>query len=210
MMHWRFAASLGPERIDALEEVHSFEEIARSLVSSMRIQCTHVDPCDEAGGFNRLVACLAVDRPLFDLYFNSRHGYRGAYFVSSEYGSEMNGVLLKLLAPALIEFRRHESMSSNLMSKSLLASPAKSWLAEVGKGFCAACEGDWNAPKDDTPEILNKRWEIAPAPNSRFGRKAPFLEKLRVMGAFVNATGEEYVAIRKRTRANDIHDVGWS
>ena len=207
---WLFAASLGHERIEALEAARSFEEIARSLATSMRIQCTHVDPCDEADGFNRLVACVVVDRPLFDLYFNSRYGYRGAYFVSPEYGVEMNAFLLTLLAPPLIGFERHEKMPPGLMSKSLLASSAKSWLAEVGKGFCSACEGDWSAPKDDAPEILNGRWEIASGPNSRFGRKAPFLEKLRVMGAFVNAAGDEYVATGKRMRAKDIHDVGWS
>lgn len=67
----------------------------------------------------------------------------------------MNAWLLKLLAPNLIEFERHETMPAELMSKSLLASSAKSWLAEVGKGFCSACEGDWSAPKDDAPEILN-------------------------------------------------------
>lgn len=74
MTSWRFASSLGHERIEALETARSFEEIARSLATSMRIQCTHVDPCDEAHGFNRLVACVVVDRPIFDLYFNSRFG----------------------------------------------------------------------------------------------------------------------------------------
>ena len=163
--------------MEALEAARSFEEIAGSLVTSMRIQCTHVDQCDEADGFNRLVACVVVGKPLFDLYFNSRFGYRGAYFVSPENGLEMNALLLTLLAPALIEFERREKMPTDLSSKSLLASSAKSWLAEVGKGFCSTCEGDWSAPKDDTPEILNGRWEIASEPNSRFGREGPHFSR---------------------------------
>ena len=110
MMRWRFAASLGHERIEALEAVRSFEDIARSLAASPRIQCTHIDPCDEAGGFNRLVGCVVVDRPLFDLYFNSPYGYRGAYYASPEYGLEMNAFLLRRLAPALSGFRHHEEM----------------------------------------------------------------------------------------------------
>jgi len=122
----------------------------------------------------------------------------------------MNALLLQLLAPRLIEFRSHADMPAKLASKSLLAPSAKCWLAEVGKGYCPACEGDWSAPKDDAPEILNDRWEIATAPNSRFGRKAPFLGRLRLMGAFVNQGGEEYVVTRKRNRAQEIHDVGWS
>ena len=210
MMPWRFAESLGHERIDALEAVSSFEDIARSLVAALRIQCTHIDPCDEASGFNRIVGCIIVDRPLFDRYFNSPNGYRGAYYVSPEYGLEMNAFLLRLLAPILIGFRRHEEMSSDLMLKSLVGFSAKSWVAEVGKGFCPKCEGDWSSPADDTPEILNGRWEAATAPNSRFGRKAPFLERIRVMGAFINSGGEEYVATRKRTREKEIHDIGWS
>jgi hypothetical protein len=210
MTRWRFADSLGHERIEALEAARSFEDIARSLAASPGIQCTHIDRCDEASGFSRLVGCMVIDRPLFDLYFNSPFGYRGAYYASPVYGLEMNAFLLRLMAPVLTEFRHHEEMSSDLMLRSLTAPSAKSWLAEVGKGFCSKCEGDWSSPTDDTPEILNDRWEVATAPNSRFGRKAPFLERVRVMGAFVNPGGEEYVATRKRTRAQDIHDVGWS
>jgi len=210
MDSWRFAASLGRDRLDALEDAPPFEDIARSIVTMMRTQCSHVDPCDEADGFKRLVACIVIDRTFFDLFFNSYNGYRGWYFRSSNQGLRMNALLMQLLAPSLIEFQSHEDMPPNLVSKSLLASSAKSWLAEVGKGFCPACEGDWSAPKDGAPEILNGRWEIATAPNSSFGRKAPFLEKLRVMGAFVNQAGEEYVAKRKLNRAQEIQDVGWS
>lgn len=123
---------------------------------------------------------------------------------------EMNAFLLKLLAPALTGFRHHKEMSSDLMFKSLVASSAKSWLAEGGKGFSSQCEGDWTLPTDGVAEILNERWEIATDPNSRFGRKAPFLKRIRVTGAFVNPAGEEYVATRKQTRAKEIHDVGWS
>jgi hypothetical protein len=210
MDSWTFTASLGRDRLDALEDAPPFEEMARSIATVMRTQCSHVDTCDEADGFKRVVACVVIDRTLFDLFFNSYNGYRGWCFRSTTQGLRMNELLLQLLAPRLIEFQSHEEMPANLVSKSLLGASAKSWLAEVGKGFCPACEGDWSAPKDDAPEILNGRWEIAMAPNSRFGRKAPFLEKLRVMGAFVNKVGEEYVPKRKLNRAQEIHDVGWS
>ena len=210
MDSWGFAASLERGRLEVLEAAPSFEEIARSIATAMRIQCTHVDPCDEADGFKRFVGCVVIDRPLFDLFFNSCNGYRGSYFRSPGHGLQMNALLLELLAPSLIEFRRHDTMPADFVSRSLLASSAKSWLGEVGKGFCSACEGDWNAPKDDAPEIFNGRWEIATTANSRFGRKAPFLEKLRVMGAFVNQAGEEYVPKRKLNRDQEIHDVGWS
>lgn len=210
MDSWSFATSLGRDRLNALNDAPPFEDIARSIATVMRIQCSHVDPCDEAHGFKRLVACVVIDRTLFDLFFNSYNGYRGWYFRSTTHGLEMNALLLQLLAPRLVEFPSNADMPASLASQSLFAPSAKSWLAEVGKGFCPTCEGDWSAPKDDAPEILNGRWETATAPSSRFGRKAPFLERLRVMGAFVNQGGKEYVATRKRNRAQEIHDVGWS
>jgi len=210
MTNWTYAVSLGRERLKELEDAPSFEEIARSIATTMRVQCSHVDPCDEADGFKRFVACVVVERTLFDLYFNSYNGYRGWYFRSPTQGLRMNAVLLQLLAQRLMDFQRHEDMPPELVSTSLLAFSAKSWPAEVGKGFCLSCEGDWSAPTDDAPEILNGRWEVATAPNSRFGRKAPFLGRLRIMGAFVNRDGQEYVAKRKLNRAQEIHDVGWS
>lgn len=210
MDSWTFIQSLGRDRLDALEDPPPFEEIARSIDTVMRAQCSHVDPCDEASGFQRLVVCVMIDQALFDLFFNSYNGYRGSYFRSPSEGFRMNAHLLRILAPRLIEFGSHENIPVDLASKSLLASSAKCWLAEVGRGFCSKCEGDWSKPKNDSPEIFNGRWDIAQAPNARFGRKAPYLEKLRVMGAFVNQVGEQYVAKGKSNRAQEIHDAGWS
>ena len=207
MNSWKFSPSLGQDRLEALNNAPPFEEIARSVVSTMHIQCSHVDPCDEAGGFHRFVGCVVIDRTLFDIFFNSQNGYRGCYFQSPDEGVRMNAKLLGLLAPGLLEFQEHNNVSIDLLSASLHAPSGKSWLAEVGKGFCAKCEGDWNVPKDDPPEILNGRWEVSTAPNSRFGTKALFLETLRVMGGFVNEAEQEYVARRKQRRAEEIHDV---
>jgi hypothetical protein len=176
----------------------------------MRVECTHVDPCDEAYGFSRLVGCVVIDQPLFDVFFNSFNGYRGWYYRSPNEGLLMNAQLMSMLAPSLVEFQQHPDMPANLTLISLTAPSAKCWLAEVGIQFCAKCEGDWTKPKDDSPEILNGRWEIAEVPSSRFGRKAPYLKKLRVMGGFVNHTGEPYLVRRKVNRAQEIHEIGWS
>jgi hypothetical protein len=210
MTTWNFSESLGQERLRALHSPPPFAKIAHSVASTMRIQCVHVDFCDEAYGFKRLVGCVVINRALFDLFFNSQNGYRGRYFRSPEKGLQMNATLLKLLAPLLLAFQRHNKSPESILFDSLHALSAKCWLAEVGKGFCQKCEGDWSAPKDDSPEILNGRWEIASAPNSRFGRKAPSLEKFRVMGAFVSEAGEEHVAKKKLRRAKEIHNFGWS
>ena len=115
---------------------------------------------------------------------------------------------VRLLAPGLIEFQGHEGVTADFSSKSLAAPSAKCWLAEPGLEICPKCEGDWSRPQDDLAEILNGRWETAP--NSRFGRKAPYLEKLKVIGGFVNQAGGQYVAKHKVNRAQEIYDVGWS
>ena len=158
----------------------------------------------------RLVACLVIERPLFDLFFNSYNGYRGWYYRSPADDLRMNAQLLQVLAPHLADFQAHDDISNDWALKSLLASSAKCWLAESGLQFCPKCEGDWSRPKDDLPEILNGRWEIALTQNSRCGRKAPQLEKLRVMGGFIDQAGKQHIVERKINRAQEIHDVGWS
>jgi hypothetical protein len=94
----------------------------------------------------------------FDLFFNSFNGYRGWYFRSPAEGLKVNAQLLRLLAPRLTELHTDEDMPMSLASMSLLASSAKCWLAEVGRGRCPKCEGDWSIPIDDSPDILNGRW----------------------------------------------------
>jgi hypothetical protein len=208
MINWSFIESIGRDRLDILRDPPPFEEIARSIVNGMRIQCSHPDPCHEANDFKRLVACIVIDRSLFDLFFNSCNGYRGWYYRSPSDGLRMNSKLLQLLAPQVVEFQTHDDISNSWAMKSLVASSAKCWLAEPGLEFCPKCEGDWSRPQDDSAEIFNGRWEKTQS--SRFGRKAPYLEKLRLMGGFVGQSGMDYLVNRKINRAQEIHDLGWS
>ena len=52
--------------------------------------------------FRRPVYCISVAFPLFDRFFNSRQGYRGAYFRSPYEGLEANGVLMRTVSAELI------------------------------------------------------------------------------------------------------------
>jgi len=210
MSTWSFSTLVANDRRILLEASPPFVELAKSVARTMRPHCTHVDSCDEAAGFKRIVCCISIDRDLFDLFFNSQNGYRGSYFQSPQEGLLANSQLLDLLAPRLVSFETHQDMLPRMIERSLRAPSAKCWLAEEGKGFCPACAGEWVAPQDDAPEILNGRWEKGTEINLRYGRKAPVQNQLRVIGAFVNETGDEYVVPRKRTRAQQIHDHGWS
>jgi hypothetical protein len=210
MGNWRYSPDLDAGRRARLEASVPFGVIAQRIADEMRILCTHIDPCDEAAGFSRIVSCVRVGENLFDSFFNSETGYRGCYFVSSTEGLSANSLLLGLVASPLAQFRTHEEMNAQRAEQSLRASSAKCWLAEVGKGFCEACAGEWTTPQDDIAEILNSRWEYGDTAASRSGRKAPLLRQLRILGAFVNAVGEQYVTTRKRNRAEEIHEHGWS
>ena len=66
------------------------------------------------------------------------------------------------------------------------------------------------APQDYTAGILNGRWEKGMETYSCYGSKAPVQKQLRVIGAFINEAGNEHVALRKRLRAQQIHEYGWS
>jgi hypothetical protein len=103
MNNWTFIDSLGCERLKTPKNAPPFEEIAWSIATLMRIQCSHPDACHEADGFKRLVVCLVIDRPLFDLFFNSHNGYRAAYFRSPGEGMNANAMFFQIVAPALLK-----------------------------------------------------------------------------------------------------------
>ena len=210
MEAWQFSQSVTVTRRALLESAPSFAQIAYEIAQSMRVLCAHADPCDEAAGNRRFVGCVEVDPDLFDVFFNARTGYRGAYFTSQEAGLQANGGLLGLLVPALMNCQPASGLPADQAEASLRNRSAKVWLAEFGKGFCNRCKGEWSAPQDDQPDILNGRWELSAEPKARYGRKAPRYTKLRILGAFVNRRCEEYVATQKRDRAAQIHHCGWS
>ena len=210
MSQWSYSPIQDKRRRTRLEAAPPFSEIAQAVAGSMRIHCTHPDGCDKKDGFLRIVCCISIDRDLFDLFFNSESGYRGRYFASPEEGLLANGQLLQLISTRVATFRVHREMTADHAERSLCASSAKAWLAEVGKHFCKDCYGEWTTPQDAAAEILNGRWEHSPDARASYGRKAPYLEKLRIIGAVLDGSGTEYVIEEKRNRAQHISEFGWS
>ncbi len=210
MPRWEYSDTVTADRQRALLRSPSFQEISSLIADTMRVLCRHTDPCDEANGYERVVYCITVDKQLFDLFFNSLNGYRAWYFRSPAEGMAMNARLLETMAPPLLAFRSDDNIDANTLRASLSAPSGKAWLAEVGKGFCPRCAGEWHTAQDDLAEIINGRWELSAVPDARNGRKAPFLTMIRVLGGFVNPAAAEYVPKRKRNRAQDIHEIGWS
>ena len=208
---WNLAASLGVKRLGELDAPLPFESIVASILAEMHVMCMHPDPSDIAQGFERFIYCLKVSRTQFDLFFNSKSGYRAAYFVSPYEGRRANEEALATLTPWLVASKvTGEQRSRQFIEQSLLSPSAKIWLAEPQRGFCSDCSGEWSNPRDNVPEILNGRWENAANENALKGRKAPYFSKLRVFGAFLNAQFDELIPERKRHRAQHIHQWGWA
>jgi hypothetical protein len=176
----------------------------------MRVLCGHKGACNDDPAFSRAAYSVELPRHLFDWLFNSVNGYRAWYFRSAHDGLRNNARLIRALTPTLLDSAK---IDTSFAGHSLDALTAKVWLAERGNEVsreCPGCEGEWSPPQDDTPELLNGRWDLSTDPRAKCGRKAPYLTKLRIFGGFLNANGDEWVAARKRHRSREIQNYGWS
>lgn len=212
MNNWRFATSFDDQRSIALLNAPSFGAISDRVARQMTVLCRHSQQCHDHCEFSRVVFCVCIDDSLFDLFFNSPNGYRGAYYRSPYLGLESNESFIRLLAPRLLDWAgpQGQGWDSTFAKESLHSPSAKVWLAECETHLCNKCRGEWNAPKGITAEILNDRWEIDASGNAKFGRLAPLHSKLRVFGAFLNKHHDVLIPERKRHREMDIHKFGWS
>jgi hypothetical protein len=130
----------------------------------------------------------------------------------------MNACFMRAVASRLIDDPRatNATLTRDFIRESLLSPSSKVWLAEAGKEIdarCDGCKGEWNVRSSGPgalAEILNDRWERTIGQKAEWGRKAPYLTKLRVMGAFLNERHDELVPFDKRFRAHEIHELGWS
>ncbi len=211
MSAWQYSLA-DDKRTNALLLATTFTDVVETVARDMNVLCGHRKNCDIMAGFSRVIFNLYVPETTFDLFFNSEHGYRGAYFKSPHFGLEANEKCIKHLTPSLLSWaKQHEPSLDLKFAKESLASPtAKVWLAETGSShWCDKCVGEWSA-NDEAPELRNGRWELTDTQNGRWGRKVPSLSKLRVFGAFLNERYDEFTPENKRYRAQDINAYGWS
>lgn len=213
---WDFADSLDDDRKENLKAAPSFYEITAQIKKEIKVLCFHPDPCQDDKQFERFVYSIFVGKKLFDWFYNSVNGYRAAYYQSPHEGIKANEYFIQSLMPDLIASDKTAEDADKGFIKETLKSPsAKAWLVEH-KGFknwngedCQFCE-EWTLPRDKEAEILNSRWENETCQNAEWGRKAPYLTKIRIMGAFLNDHYDEFIPSTKRFRAKDINENGWS
>jgi hypothetical protein len=178
----------------------------------MNVLCAHTDTCKDNTNFSRPVFSIKLPEELFDLVFNSANGYRSWYFRSPYQGLETNALFVKRISDQVLSTEWRESLGASAVD-AFGAHSAKLWLAEVGNEpakRCSGCEGEWRPPQGEAAEVLNGRWECGAEVKATYGRMAPALTKLRVFGAFLDEAGNEFIPWRKRNRAAEIYQYGWS
>jgi len=212
MSAWHFISTVGDKRIDALLRESAFTEVVGIVIRDMEVLCGHTQSCNDMAGFSRVIFNLRIPTSTFDLFFNSESDYRGAYFKSPDAGLAANEACIRRLTPLLLAWAEQNELSlDRKFAQQSLASPtAKVWLTEFESHLCAKCVGEWGSPRDEVPEIFNGRWEHVRSPSNWRGSKAPFLSKLRVFGAFLNERYAEFTPTRKRLRAQELYEYGWS
>jgi hypothetical protein len=209
-IQWAFSESLG-HRMQPLLAPPAFEDIINSIKNEMKVLCFHFQDCADHNSFSRAVYCIQVSELLFDLFFNSKHGYRAWYYRSPHTGVKNNQLFIKSVLPLLLG--SDQTKDSRKTEESLNCYSAKVWLAEKGKEVdkkCSGCTGEWEYPQNNVAEIMNNRWEKAIDLKATCGEKAPYLTKIRIFGAFLNKQNDELIPETKRFRADQIYEFGWS
>lgn len=215
---WHYSLAVGADtRLPVLTAGTTFAEITQRIVSEMSVLCCHYSEI-EGTKFSRPVYTVQVGQELFDLFFNSPDGYRAAYFRSPGAGLDANVSFMHAISSRLVQhpLSANSTLADSRIHECLVTPSAKAWLVEHGKEIdrrCPGCEGEWSsgtAGRPDQAEIHNGVWEAALGQKAEWGRKAPYLKKLRVMGAFLDDRLHELVPHDKRFRAYNLHRDGWS
>ena len=223
---WRYAETIDDERIPYLRKVREFSAVIADIEGELAAhtgECIfQIEPGDHVPG-QRPVFVFPVNGRPGDIFFNGVSGYRAQYYRSPETGSIQNHLLIDLLTPQLLRVAEAKSfadgdrtMSEAQVTASLTLPSAKAWGDE-----CRDKEQFWkhvNAYEDENDiEIRARRWldNLASPDEAKSGKagrgvRAPQLGLIKIMGGFIDDDGNEQVAERKRRRACDIFECGFS
>jgi hypothetical protein len=198
----------------ALATPPSYETIVELVLLHMQVLCCHLQRSDQHDAFERAVFCVRVSKAAFDWFFNSKKGYRAAYYVSVWEGERANRFFLDSATAELVASDEARDKDPGRVRASLLAPTAKVWLAEAQRGpystSCPSCREGWST-RDAAPrsEILNDRWENVPTTNG-WGSRAPYMDRLRIVGAFVDDRTNVLIPHDKTQRGLQINATGWT
>lgn len=132
---WDFDISLGEDRIKNLSIPITYKAIIERITSEMKVLCAHKDPEQETTDklAYRYRYCISICKDTFDLFFNSRNGYRSWFYRSESEGTAKNLELISSITPHLLKQYTIAGESSDEILNSLKLSSSKVWLVEKGK-----------------------------------------------------------------------------
>jgi hypothetical protein len=208
---WRYVGTADSERLRLLANPRPRSELIAALSLAISPRCFHWEPRQDDDSYERAVFCGVVTSDLFDWFFNSVTGYRGAFFESPDVGSRENRLLVDGLSSLLVAWAITNAAGGEAqrLHASLAQPSAKMWLAEY-PGLCRLCAPEWSSSYTPELRIENSRWERSTHVHSSWGTQAPQFTKIRVFGGFIDATHREWLASHKAERASHISEHGWS
>jgi hypothetical protein len=146
----------------------------------------------------RVVTQIPVGEVFFDELFNGRSGYRAQYYLSPEEGEAFNRQLIEALEPMVANADLAPlGVSQDRIRRSLLGRHSKIWAFDEQVAFDAATPGT----------LMPARWRSNGAGR---GTRLPRASHLDFKGTFLQPNGAYWVDPIKLTRANDLHERGYT
>ena len=192
---WSFADDFCARRTAALSRWPSFAAVAEAVLGG-RVHAVGWESFTQ----NRLAGCWRMgfvlhfaNTEVCDAFYNSPAGYRAQFARNVEQGTAANHWLIEQLEPRLLTVCRERGVDVLPVQRSLQGEQAKVWIAEPND----------RSHLQGSPAIRCHQW-------SGPGACAPTVERLEIKGAWLDSTGTAVDDPRKASRAQDIHDTGFT
>jgi len=208
---WSLSDGLAPRRRKQLQDGLAYEQIVARMVRESALVRVKREKARGESLFFRTVVTLRVLAATLDLFHNSACGYRAQYYRSAELGIQANKFALHQLLPRVRQLLVGSSKRTcpiAWVEKSLLDADAKVWihqgiwLRRARKTDCNLFVARWISQQAHSDEKRRKR-----AIRSMLTPSNETLVELK--GGFIMLTGMP-LGSRKPTRAQDIHELGFT
>ncbi len=209
---WRLSDCMDRRRRRRLQSETTYEQIIWRVIDEATVLEHKREEACLKPGFFRVVVTLKVEPETVDLFHNSAAGYRAQYYLAASNGDCANAYALKQLAPRirkLVDGQAKRTCPCWWVEKSLLDANAKLWIHQ----------GHWlrHAKRNDR-HLRVLRWIDQQACRDSDRRKkavwaslTPNQEaRLELKGGFLECETDKPLGSLKSTRAQDIHELGFT
>jgi hypothetical protein len=209
-----------------LEQDLPFSAITKRIADEMTdIEFSPEKGDREAKSRNRARFFFRVTSETADIFFNAHQGYRAQYYIDSQRGIDCNRLVINMIKNKLIEAARQTSqevMTIEQVKKSIEYESAKIWIDEKKSTLNQTSRDPQEIQALEVPRWVSAMnqvlaaWDVGEQPDptiktrALLGVQAPEGCRLKVLGAWLDDNDREYVVLSKRSRAQEIHEYGFS